>query len=540
MPGAPRASEPAARLAVRPAAADWVERAILPLDRLFNWLYTSRYNPLYQSGTLVVLCLAVLIVTGLYTLLIYRIGAPYESVEALEAQWWAGRWIRALHTYAADTVIVLVAIHLLRMLFQGRTWGPRALAWMTGVVLLGGLLLTGWTGMVLVWNRQSQLLATQGARLLDVLPIFSEPIQRNFVSTAGVAASFFFLNLLVHMLLPLWVAGMLWLHTLRLNRPRLLPPRRLALWMVAALFLLAVAFPVGLMPKASFSVIVGQVPLDLFYNAWLIPARHLPAWITLSAWSAAAAALLSVPWWWKPGTAQALVPAVNNEDVCTGCTQCYQDCPYEAIAMVPAPPGNTATRLVARVDPALCVSCGICAGSCAPMIIGPPGRTGRDLVNQAQRLAQGVAPAPTDVVVLACAQGLEERLRRAAPPGAHVLTQHCAGASHTSAIEFLLRRGFGGVYVLACPERDCFYRFGTRWMGERLFHDREAELQERVDKRRVRLAGFSKADWPAARADLSQFQEAVRQMAHLGAAEEQVDLLTECEPVELPRVGQRR
>ena len=30
--------------------------------------------------------------------------------------------------------------------------------------------------------------------------------------------------------------------------------------------------------------------------------------------------------------------------------------------------------LVARVDPQLCVSCGICAGSCAPMGVGPRGR----------------------------------------------------------------------------------------------------------------------------------------------------------------------
>ncbi len=531
--------EPAARLAVRPAAAAWLERGVLPVDRLFNWLYTSRYNPLYQSGTLALLGLAVLVVTGLYTLLVYRIGAPYESVGALEAQWWGGRWIRALHTYAADATILLAVVHLLRMLFQGRTWGPRALAWITGVIVLGGLLLSGWTGMVLVWDLQGQLLATEGARLLDVLPIFSEPIQRNFVSSAGVASSFFFLNLLVHILIPLWLAGMLWVHTLRVSKPGILPPLRLGAWTLAALIALSVAFPVGQMPKASFFVMGGEVPIDLFYNAWLIPARHWPAWITLAAWTAAAAVGLSLPWWWKPPAKRFPQPAVSNEDICTGCTQCYQDCPYEAIAMVAAPPGNTATRLVARVNPALCVGCGICAGSCAPMVIGPPGRAGRDLVAHAQRLVSDSPVEATDVVVMACAQGLEERLRRADLPGVRVLGQHCAAASHTSAIEFLLRRGTGGVYVLACADRDCFYRFGTRWMRERLFQDREAELRERVDKRRVRLGAFSKADWPAALADLGDFQAAVRRMAPGVSAEERVELDAECDPVELPRANQR-
>ncbi len=540
MASAPSDLDPAVPLAVRPAAAAWLERILLPVDRLFNWLYTSRYNPLYQSGTLALLGLAVLILTGLYTLLVYRIGAPYESVGELEAQWWGGRWIRALHTYAADVTMLLALVHLLRMLFQGRTWGPRALAWITGVIVLGGLLLSGWTGMVLVWDLQGQLLATEGARLLDVLPIFSEPIQRNFVSSAGVASSFFFLNLLVHILLPLWLAGMLWLHTLRVSKPGILPPLRLALWTLAALIALSAAFPVGQMPKASFSVLMGEVPIDFFYNAWLIPARHLPAWISLASWALAAAAVLSLPWWWKPPKKRIPQPAVSNEDVCTGCTQCYKDCPYEAIAMVPAPPGNTATRLVARVDPALCVGCGICAGSCAPMVIGPPGRAGRDLVADAQRLESASPLKATEIVAMACAQGLEERLRRVDVPGVRVLRQHCAAASHTSAIEFLLRRGTGGVYVLACADRDCFYRFGTRWMRERLYQDREAELRDRVDKRRVRLGAFSKADWPAALADLRDFQAAVSRMAPAGSAEEQVELNSECDPAELPRAQQRR
>ncbi len=540
MDDATRAGQTPRPFAVRPAVAGWVERAILPVDRLFNWLYASRYNPLYQSGTLVVVLLSVLIATGLYTLLVYRIGTPYESVEALEAQWWGGRWIRALHTYAADAAVVMVAVHLLRMLLQGRTWGPRALAWITGIVMLGGLLLSGWTGMVMVWDLQGQLLAVQGARLLDVLPIFSEPIQRNFVTSAGVASSFFFLNLLVHILLPLWMAGMLWLHTLRLSKPRILPPLRLSLWLVGALTLLSMLFPVGHMPKASFVAMEGEVPVDLFYNAWLIPARHLPGWMTLTAWSVAGLAALSVPWWWRPRTARDLLPAIGNEELCTGCNQCYQDCPYDAIAMVPAPPANTSTRLVARVDPALCVSCGICAGSCGPMVIGPPGRAGRDFIVQAQRLPLASPPVPTDVVVMACARGLEERLRQAALPGIHVVGQHCSAAGHTSAIETLLRRGVGGVYVLACPERDCLYRFGPRWLRERLFNDREAELRERVDKRRVRLGTFAKADWPAALADLGTFQQAVREMAAPGLVEEHVELEVECEPVELPRAFRQR
>ncbi len=519
----------------RPAVALAIERLVVPVDRLFNRLYTSRLSPVYQSGALGIICLLVLIATGLYTLIFYRTAAPYESVQALEEQWWAGRWIRALHTYAADAMLIFAGIHFLRMLIQGRTWGPRALAWISGVFLLGSLFFSGWTGMVLVWDQQGQLLATEGARILDILPLFSEPIQRGFVSGQGVAASFFFLNLLVHILLPLWLAAILWVHTLRVTRPAIFPPRQLTIWLVIALTVLGVAWPVGQMPKASFSVMLGVVPLDLFFNAWLIPARHLSPLATLGAWVAALGGLMSMPWWWRPRQRTQLVASVGDENVCTGCTQCYLDCPYGAIAMVPAPPTNTSTQLVARVDPALCVSCGICAGSCAPMVIGPPGRAGRDLLRDAQDYWDRTQPGTADVVVMACAQGLGTLAALGAAEGVYWFGLHCAAAIHTSAIEYLIRRGTGGVYILACPERDCAFRFGPRWIHERLFNDREAELRERVEKSRVRIGTFGKADAAQAGADIRQFRSEIAAQAAHRTAERHVEIEPECEPVEAKR-----
>ena len=64
----------------------------------------------------------------------------------------------------------------------------------------------------------------------------------------------------------------------------------------------------------------------------------------------------------------------------------------------------------------------------------------------------------------------------------------CAGSLHTSVMEILLRGGAGGALVLACPPRDCWHREGPRWLVERVYHEREAELQARVDRARVRIA----------------------------------------------------
>ena len=69
--------------------------------------------------------------------------------------------------------------------------------------------------------------------------------------------------------------------------------------------------------------------------------------------------------------------------------------------------------------------------------------------------------------------------------------------------------------VIACPPRDCWNREGAIWLEQRLFHEREAELRERVDRRRVRLVTASRGDPREARRAIRAFREAV---ASIGAA----------------------
>jgi len=49
------------------------------------------------------------------------------------------------------------------------------------------------------------------------------------------------------------------------------------------------------------------------------------------------------------------MPAKVNEDKCTGCETCVEECPTEAIKMVDD---------VAKVDSELCIDCGSCVEAC--------------------------------------------------------------------------------------------------------------------------------------------------------------------------------
>ena len=493
-------------------------------DRAFNRLYGWRYNPLYQTGTLVVLLFVILLATGIYLLLFYRVGSPWMSVEAITAQRWSGRWIRTLHRYASDAAVVAVAVHALRMFAQGRSWGPRALAWVSGVLLTGIFFVCGWTGYVMVWDVHGQVLAVEGAKLLDALPIFSEPIGRAFADPEPLPAAFFFMNLFLHILLPIGVGILLWLHVSRIARPALMPPRALGWGATGLLFAFSILWPIGMAQPAEALKLPGEVPLDVLYGFWVPVSRAVPGWAGWLIVGLTGATVLLIPRWTRPREAARPEPSSVDPRRCTECYQCSVDCPYEAIRMIPRDDGRF--DYVAHVDTALCVSCGICAGSCKPMGVGPPGRTGRDQLARAREFLERHRPGGRDVALVACERSADwialgsdlEGLPYPVP---------CAGGVHTSAIELLLRSGVGGVAIVTCPPRDCWNREGATWLSARVRDGREAELLPRVDRRRVRIVNAAE---PQLVATIASFAEKVR-LLERSRAEADVELDLACEPV---------
>jgi len=49
------------------------------------------------------------------------------------------------------------------------------------------------------------------------------------------------------------------------------------------------------------------------------------------------------------------MPAKVDEEKCTGCETCVEECPSEAINMVDG---------IAKVDSELCIDCGTCVDAC--------------------------------------------------------------------------------------------------------------------------------------------------------------------------------
>ena len=507
-------------------------RLVTALDAALTWLYGWERNPVHQAGTVAVAMLLVMLVTGLYLVLFYRVGSPAASVASLAADPLLGSWIRTLHRYASDLFIVAAALHALRMFAQDRSWGPRTLAWVSGLLLFGAGLVCAWTGFVMAWDTFGGRLALEGGRLFDVLPIFSEPLTRIFSGEGPIPSAFFFVNLFVHIALPLGLGAGLWLHVSRLARPVLLPPRRVMWGIIGVLTVASIALPAPLGPAADPLRLPVSTPIDFMVAWWLPISERLPAggvWATILILTIA---VLLMPRWTRRPREASWAPSQVDPRLCTGCNQCPQDCPWDAITMV----ARTDDRptLVAQVDPSRCVSCGICAGSCAPMGVGPPGRSGRDQLAllRERELPPLTAAGAVPIIAVCCGQSPASHVTALRSHGAHIHQVTCVGNLHSSVVELGIRNGAPGVIVFGCPSRDCVGREGPKWLRERLFNNREAELQPRVDRDRVRISTMAPGDLAGT---VDAFERFSRELAALASpeAERDPEIDTLCDPVPL-------
>lgn len=497
-----------------PRQARLIKRVLDPLYRFFDWLYGSEFNPLYRSGTLAVGFLMLLFATGLYLCFFYSISQPYESLTAIQNQIWTGRWVRTVHRYATVAAIFAILFHVLQLMAQGKCWGPRTLAWVSGILLTGIFMLSAWSGYVMVWDAHGQRVAIAGAELLATIPVLRDVVTAAFNGTADVPAGFFFMNLFLHVALPLVLIMMLWVHTAKLSRAVWFPRRAILVWSIGGLILAAIAIPAPLLEKASLLKVVGRIPTDLSVGFWM-------GWnpiLTILFFFGGAALLAAIPWWWRTRRDERRPISVVDTAACSGCTQCARDCPYEAIKMVPRPDGK---RLLAEILPANCVSCGICAASCADFAVGPPGRTARD---QQQRVAQFCAEAaarakPLKAVLIACANnpGLNELLGRCAAQraGIAVYPVECCGCVHSEVIEQILKVS-SGCALVGCPARNCFNRDGGELLEQRIFEKRVPFLERSIDRSRLLIAAYSEAEEGRVDAALTSFIGRLEQSAASG------------------------
>ncbi len=472
-----------------------------PLRAILDRGFGPALNPLNSLGALTIYFFWIVLVSGIWLFIFFKtsVSGAYESVEYLtHEQWYLGGVMRSLHRYASDAAIITLALHMLKEFVYDRHRGNRWFSWVTGVPLLWLTIPLGITGYWLVWDQLAWYVALTSAELLDWLPIFSESMARNFLSSDVLSDRFFTLMAFLHLIgLPLFLVFGIWLHVLRINGPRINPPRALMAGSLVAMTVLSIAYPALSQGEVDMTQVPESLGLDWYY---LLVYPLLKAWSPGWVWGllTGVSLLLCMVPWIPPQKAQAV--AEVDLDNCNGCQRCADDCPFSAITMMERSDGK-AYESEAVVDPSLCLSCGLCVGSCptatpfrrhtalSPGIDMPDLSASmlRERLLEVSEKLQG----HRRVIVFTCQDNaraikIRSKLNDNETAAVDII---CAAQLPPSFIDFILSRKLADAVVLAgCAGGNCQYRFGVEWTEQRIARERDPRLRKRVDADRIALA----------------------------------------------------
>jgi quinol-cytochrome oxidoreductase complex cytochrome b subunit/coenzyme F420-reducing hydrogenase delta subunit len=450
---------------------------ITPLNKIFQFIaynlsrvFSSRLNPLYYLGALTVYLLIIDAISGIYLLLFYKIDPrlSYESVEAISSQF-IGNIMRGIHRYSSDALIVSTIAHMIHVIVTDKFRQFRWIAWVSGVATIFIFLFIGVSGYILVWDEKAQLVSLLTAKFLTFLPVFGNALMSTILGTDIKNLGGIFRALLFgHIALTLLIIFTLWVHVVRISRPKLIPPTYLAITVTLGLILLSTFFPAESDAPANLSKIPFGMSLDVFYLFGypfikLIPPSYY--WLL----SIGTIVLLTILPWLIRGERNP--QAHISIDKCVGCEQCYIDCPYRAIIMQ-----NINDKKKAILNENKCSGCGTCVGSCPVHAVDIPSF-------DENRILKAIDEKRPEIVVIRCVFAAKPPPRE----DAISFTVPCVGVVNPRYAEKILDKGVRGLLMISCEIRDCHFREGNIWTDERYQGKRIPKLKKHTDPSRIRI-----------------------------------------------------
>jgi NAD(P)H-flavin reductase/quinol-cytochrome oxidoreductase complex cytochrome b subunit len=271
----------------------------LAIERLFNRAFGESSNPFYHLGAISHFLLWIVVGSGLVLYVFFSTGVreAYDSVQAItHDQPWFGGILRSLHRYASDGMVLTMLLHVVRHFTFDRYRAFRWFSWVSGIVLLWLVYISGINGYMLPWDRLAQFVVVATTEWLDWLPIFKGTLVRNFITPEAVNDRLFSLLSFLHIGLPLGVLGLLWVHTQRVPGAKTRPPRSIAIPLTVALVVLSIVWPAVSLDRADLMTVPEAISFDWFYLPTL---AALESWGPAMLWAAVAGGTLfalALPW----------------------------------------------------------------------------------------------------------------------------------------------------------------------------------------------------------------------------------------------------
>lgn len=134
----------------------------------------------YVWGSTLVFVFALQVITGFMLMTAYSANArgAWESVYYIQHEMTLGWLIRAIHHFAAQTMVVLMALHLVQVIIDGAYKAPREVNFWLGLVLMQIVLGLGLTGYLLPWDQKGYYSTKVATNIMGSAPIVGQQIQQ--------------------------------------------------------------------------------------------------------------------------------------------------------------------------------------------------------------------------------------------------------------------------------------------------------------------------------------------------------------------------
>jgi len=170
---------------------------------------------LHCFGSSLFTLLLVQIVTGILLALNYSPASDHawESVSYISYTVPFGGFIRGVHHWTASVLVVVLALHVMRVFFWGAYKFPRETTWLIGVCL--GLLILGFafTGYLLPWDQKAYWGTEVGTRIAGSVPLLGPAIHSVMLGGPEMGAATLTRFYGVHtQLFPLLLVALMGLH----------------------------------------------------------------------------------------------------------------------------------------------------------------------------------------------------------------------------------------------------------------------------------------------------------------------------------------
>jgi quinol-cytochrome oxidoreductase complex cytochrome b subunit len=133
---------------------------------------TLRISLTWGLGGISFVLVLLLCGTGLLLKFVYQPfpASAYESVIHLQHNVLFGQFVRNIHHWSANLLVIVVFLHLLRVFFTGAFHPPRQFNWIIGLFLFLTVLMSNFTGYLLPWDQLSFWAITICTGMLEYIP----------------------------------------------------------------------------------------------------------------------------------------------------------------------------------------------------------------------------------------------------------------------------------------------------------------------------------------------------------------------------------